>query len=361
MRTCRISPRSLGTKILFLAGLAIWTIIGALLDVVERESVNYVDDPWYDWMDKKRYRPLPGRNVTYAKIQTDQEELNVFIRRRGLPRVDAQTPGGAAGGVVEHLQEDDGPRGILQLQGLSDLPRRRKQIHLFRSGRKPHPGDCLIYSFGVGGEVSWDTAMVHLNCSVFAFDMTSKTWDNGMLIENLHFLALGLGPDNVDADIQMHNATHPNRRDEKKSFFRTLETVRDFLGHSERAIDVLKLDIEFAEWDFFESLFRSPRSRGFCRMSADCVGEKREKRRKRKRWKDSAGCQADCVHLDDLKHESAAKRVRGGQRVERILETLQSHGFHLVHTELNTAFQVFADVRGEVLPLFRESLYVRRP
>lgn len=72
MRTCRISPRSLGTKILFLAALAIWTIIGALLDVVERDSVNYVDDPWYDWMDKKRYRPLPGRNVTYAKIQVSK-------------------------------------------------------------------------------------------------------------------------------------------------------------------------------------------------------------------------------------------------------------------------------------------------
>lgn len=330
MRTCRISPRSLGTKILFLAALAIWTIIGALLDVVERESVNYVDDPWHDWMDKKRYRPLPGRNVTYAKIQDDVDSPAWTPKR-----------------LVELLEESSSTcRKMTDLGGFYSC-KDCQTCHVdgnkyicFDPDVSPHPGDCLIYSFGVGGEVSWDTAMVHLNCSVFAFDMTSKTWDNGMLIENLHFLALGLGPDNVDADIQMHNATHPNRRDEKKSFFRTLETVRDFLGHSERAIDVLKLDIEFAEWDFFESLFRSPEKSRILQDVKQIALE---------------------VHLDDLKHESAAKRVRGGQRVERILETLQSHGFHLVHTELNTAFQVFADVRGEVLPLFRESLYVRRP
>lgn len=56
----------------------------------------------------------------------------------------------------------------------------------------------------------------------------------------------------------MHNETHPNLKDKKKSFFRTLDAVKDFLGHNDRVIDVLKLDIEYAEWDFFESLFRSP-------------------------------------------------------------------------------------------------------
>ncbi|XP_047469399.1 uncharacterized protein LOC125025433 [Penaeus chinensis] len=69
--TCRLSPRSLGTKFLILAGLAVWMIIGAFFDMVEREALNYVDSPWSDWMDTKRYRPLPDRNVSYAKIRDD--------------------------------------------------------------------------------------------------------------------------------------------------------------------------------------------------------------------------------------------------------------------------------------------------
>ncbi|XP_042866351.1 uncharacterized protein LOC122249494 [Penaeus japonicus] len=205
---------------------------------------------------------------------------------------------------------------------------------------KPQPGNCLIYSFGVGGELTWDTAMTYFNCSVYAFDMTMKTWDNGLVKDNLHFLALGLGAENIDANLEMHNETHPSHRDKKKSFFRTLETVRGVLDHNDRPIDILKLDIEFSEWDFFESLFRSPEKSKILQDVKQIALE---------------------IHLDDLKHDSAATRVRGGQRVEGILENLHSYGFQLVHTELNTAFQVFADVRGEVLPLFRESLYVRRP
>ncbi|XP_063858009.1 uncharacterized protein LOC135099552 [Scylla paramamosain] len=68
---------------------------------------------------------------------------------------------------------------------------------------RPRPGHCLIYSVGVGGELSWDYAMKNFNCSVLAFDMTMVNWTNIQLGTGLHFLDLGLADFDSDNTINM--------------------------------------------------------------------------------------------------------------------------------------------------------------
>lgn len=49
-----------------------------------------------------------------------------------------------------------------------------------------------------------------------------------------------------------------NKWETRDAYFRTLDTIRDILGHQGRAIDVLKLDIENSEWKILQDLLSSP-------------------------------------------------------------------------------------------------------
>ncbi|XP_045609433.1 uncharacterized protein [Procambarus clarkii] len=205
----------------------------------------------------------------------------------------------------------------------------------------PVPGDCLVYSFGVGGEMSWDAAMRHLNCSVFAFDMTLVGWGNNMVFEGLHFLDLGLGSFNSDDTINMTAADGNGKNwTSRKAHFRSLESIRDILGHKNRPIDVLKMDIEFMEWRVLADLLSHPDKFRALQDVRQIALE---------------------IHLDGLRNSTGTERVVEARKVEAVLEGLHTRGFHLAHTQLNVAQQVHAEVRGQVLPLYRESLFLRRP
>ena len=96
----------------------------------------------------------------------------------------------------------------------------------------PPPEKCLVYSFGINNEWSFDDAMVLYGCQVYAFDpsMSNKTKRG----PNIHFY-----------DWAVSEVDDP----EYKSF--TLSTIYDKLKplHGDGAvIDYLKIDIEHDEW-----------------------------------------------------------------------------------------------------------------
>ncbi|XP_071539866.1 uncharacterized protein [Panulirus ornatus] len=315
--------------------LVMWAVVGVVQELRRQEEVlgqdSYLLEVWNDWKDPKFPRPPSNPHVNYPALQDD-----------------SQDPGWRPGRLRQLLEEPTTTcRRLTNLGGVvrcndchTCLMDGNKYI-CFDPDVRPVPGACLVYAVGVGGEVSWDKAMKVLNCSVFAFDMTLVNWGNTMLSEGLHFLDVGLHKFNSDDTINMTSpdSSRPNWQ-WRKAHFRTLEAIRDILGHNERPIDVLKLDIEFMEWDVLGDILSSPEKSRVLNDVRQIALE---------------------IHLDGLRNASAWQRVLEGRRVEAVLEGLHSHGFHMAHSELNTAQQVYAEVRGQVLPLYRESLFLRRP
>ena len=109
---------------------------------------------------------------------------------------------------------------------------------------RPPPGDCIIYSFGISNEWSFDEAMEAYGCRVFAFDPS-----------------MGKGNHNHSRNIQFFNIglTDRDYTTEKGWQMKTLSSIYKLLVpfHGERIIDYLKIDIESAEWDVLPQLIPS--------------------------------------------------------------------------------------------------------
>ncbi|KAL3857857.1 hypothetical protein ACJMK2_012487 [Sinanodonta woodiana] len=95
---------------------------------------------------------------------------------------------------------------------------------------------CLVYSFGINWNWDFDQDMVTLfGCEVFAFDpsMANET-DFFKKEPNITFHKIGLW--------DRHAV------DEKGWHLMTLKQIRKKLGHENRVIDVMKIDIDWSEW-----------------------------------------------------------------------------------------------------------------
>ncbi|KAH9988440.1 methyltransferase domain-containing protein [Russula compacta] len=104
---------------------------------------------------------------------------------------------------------------------------------------------CVIYSFGINGESSFEAALLKRapGCEAWGYDYSVKSWgpeinDDPELRERAHFQAWGLG--GVDK--------HEENDDPK---FWTLDSLMELNGHT--FIDVLKIDIEGGEFEALTS------------------------------------------------------------------------------------------------------------
>jgi hypothetical protein len=100
---------------------------------------------------------------------------------------------------------------------------------------------CVIYSFGINGESSFEAAMLDRapGCEVWGYDFSVNSFgpeieDSPRLKERSHFFPYALGG---------HNAHGP----ENSPKYYTLDALMRLNGHT--FIDVLKIDIEGAEFD----------------------------------------------------------------------------------------------------------------
>lgn len=59
-------------------------------------------------------------------------------------------------------------------------------------GKAPVPGKCVVYSFGINNEWSFDDTMGKYGCQVFAFDPSMGVKDHDRSA-NVHFYDIGLG------------------------------------------------------------------------------------------------------------------------------------------------------------------------
>jgi len=129
--------------------------------------------------------------------------------------------------------------------------------------------ESIVYSFGVGEDISFDKEMIRqFGCTVCAFDPTPKSieWLNKQdLPQNFIFFNYGLAqydgvikfypPDNTDhiSHTIVYKETTKNKAIEVE--VRKLTTLLKLSEH--RKIDILKLDIEGAEYEVIEDIINS--------------------------------------------------------------------------------------------------------
>ncbi|KAI9555027.1 hypothetical protein GHT06_020321 [Daphnia sinensis] len=111
----------------------------------------------------------------------------------------------------------------------------------------PRPDQCIVYSFGINYEWSFDDAMDLYGCKVFSFD-PSMNVSNHSRSENVFFYQMALS----DVD----------KNEWKKNFVpsRTLSSIYKMLQpiHGTNVtIDYLKIDIESAEWIVLPQILKS--------------------------------------------------------------------------------------------------------
>lgn len=126
----------------------------------------------------------------------------------------------------------------------------------------------IIYSFGVGDNISFDLEIgKKYNCNVYLFDPTprSNEWiAKQKLPKNLHFYPFGLA--NYDGKAKFNPPKNPNHvsfsliipdLNEKTINLdvKKISTIMNELNHNK--IDILKMDIEGAEYDVIEDIINS--------------------------------------------------------------------------------------------------------
>ena len=114
------------------------------------------------------------------------------------------------------------------------------------SGVAPLRNNCLVYSFGINKGWSFDESMERFGCEVFAFD-PSIDLDSGDHSAKIHFYKTGIAAENIDSHVLYDWE------------LKTLETYYETLKerHGEVVIDVLKMDVESAEWKIIPQIIRS--------------------------------------------------------------------------------------------------------
>jgi hypothetical protein len=104
----------------------------------------------------------------------------------------------------------------------------------------PKAGSCIVYSFGINNEWSFDETMENYGCKVYSFDPTMKV-ENHKHSKDVNFYNLGIADKDDGGN------------------FKTLSSIYSMLklDHGDAIIDYLKIDIEYNEWTVIPNIIQS--------------------------------------------------------------------------------------------------------
>ncbi|MGE0078232.1 MAG: FkbM family methyltransferase [Bacteroidales bacterium] len=130
--------------------------------------------------------------------------------------------------------------------------------------------NSIVYSFGIGEDITFDSDLIKKHsCNVFGFDPTPKSisWVKSQKVtNNFHFFDFGLGnvtgysdfffpknPKHISGSIVEQN--NINKCDKVKVLLKSINDIAVELEH--KRIDVLKMDIEGAEYELIDDILNA--------------------------------------------------------------------------------------------------------
>lgn len=130
---------------------------------------------------------------------------------------------------------------------------------------------CLVYSFGINNQWDFDNMIVDLfGCEVHCFDPSMKR-ETGKVSDKVWFYKVGISDKDWVNDKQWE--------------MKTLATIRRDLKHENRTIDILKIDVEEAEWKAIPQMIDSGAADDIKQMAVELHFPERAKD-KPKNWRD---------------------------------------------------------------------------
>jgi len=262
----------------------------------------YVKDNNYCWLKDSTQGTRPNHNTMFGMLE-------------GAP---AASPAPAAGGSQGDVRRDLATRLMAVVHNRQTECRNQRHVGGKRVGavedgawdvcfdglRPP----CVVYSFGIADDWTFDEAMAEFGCEVHAFDPSLGLSDHDHK-RNVHFHNMGIS--DVDSDSVTGHGMRNNRAQQWK--VRRLDTVMKELGHD--TVDLVKIDVEGSEWGVLSSLLVSEAVRKIKQMTFEVHF-----------WDMTSGNEA----VKGVSHSEST--IRGWLTT---LETLESNGFNLFHTHLN--------------------------
>jgi len=179
---------------------------------------------------------------------------------------------------------------------------------------KESPKKCVVYSFGLGADWSFDNAAERYGCEVHGFDPTGELWRAGMhgeaysridyaeqypsRLKHFHNWGLGAGdcvrypPESIPQLWPGLGDPQLSRSNEREWEMRSVNRTMHDLGHRrdgerererESGVSILKIDVEGAEWDALNALVHAMTTSSSLSPSLSSVVDKSRREREREK------------------------------------------------------------------------------
>ncbi|KAK7068312.1 hypothetical protein SK128_004799 [Halocaridina rubra] len=200
----------------------------------------------------------------------------------------------------------------------------------------PMKNNCLVYSFGVGHDLTFDIDLEEFGCDVYAFDSDHSHANYPTFIsDRLAFYKARIGTHFL-REFQYRQENLPTGPFMVEYW--PLSGLMKRLGHQGTQMFYLKMDIEGIEWDVFEkSIFKTDILEGTVQLSLE-------------------------IHFDELRQNGSSKNTQelldSVNKYLRVIRGLQTRGFQLAHWEPNYKGPELTSVAGLRFHVYSETFWV---